>query len=119
MSGKFLDLVMIFRQGCQNCTPRGQTIILGLSKHERLSVENVNAIGKHRLEKRKFERKIFLPYSEKFAEINKKAGYRHIFRPPLLLKVPFKRMKAFFSKNSLQIYSNFFDFKNFLIFCEK
>ena len=45
---------------------------------------------------------------------NKTAGYhRHIFRPPIFLKMPFKRKKAFFfSKNTLSS-SNFVIFPNF------
>ena len=43
---------------------------------------------------------------------NKAAGYhRHIFCRPFLLKMPFKRMKAFFSKNTLSL-SNFVIFPN-------
>ena len=52
---------------------------------------------------------------------NKTAGqHRHIFRCPILLKMPFKRMKSFFSKNTfsscffLSNFSNFFA-KNFTI----
>ena len=41
-------------------------------------------------------------------KINKTAGYhRHLFRLPILEKMPFKKMKAFFSQNTFFIFSNF------------
>ena len=52
---------------------------------------------------------------------SKAAGYhRHIFCPPVLLVMLFKRMKAFFFGKILLIKSSDFSkFKNFLIFRKK
>ena len=36
--------------------------------------------------------------------ISTRVYHRHIFRPPTLLKMPFKRMKMFFFQNLLDIY---------------
>ena len=67
--------------------------------------------------------KVDLRYASNFVQcIPQRTGYhRHTFRPPILLKIPFKRMKAFIlEKNSLFAikfvfvpnYSNFWSFEN-------
>ena len=52
---------------------------------------------------------------------NKAADYhRHIFRLPILVNLPFKKMKAFFKILSFFIiFSNFSNFKNFPILSQK
>ena len=50
--------------------------------------------------------------------LNKTAGYhRYIFRPPILLTMPFKRMQTFsFQKSTLSLFSNFSKLKKFVFF---
>ena len=51
---------------------------------------------------------------------NKTVGcHRHTFRPPILLKMPFTRMKKFSKILFLHIFSNSFKFENFLVFLQK
>ena len=53
-------------------------------------------------------------------KINTAGYHRHVFRPPILLKMPFKKMKAFFfQKIALIKFCNFSKFWNLLIFCKK
>ena len=50
---------------------------------------------------------------------NKTAGnHPYFFHLPILVKMPFKRMKVFFFKTLFR-FSNFSKFKEFLIFCER
>ena len=53
---------------------------------------------------------------------NETAGcHRHILRLPIFVKTTFKKIESFFSqKNSFFIiFSNFSNYQNFLIFCQK
>ena len=54
---------------------------------------------------------------------NKTSGYhRHLFSPPILLKMPFKMMKKFIPKKNFLhnfSYSNFTKFRNFLNFLQE
>ena len=54
--------------------------------------------------------------------MNRKASYHwHNFRPPILLKLPFEKMKTLFFRKILvlHIFSNFSKFIKYLIFCKK
>ena len=65
--------------------------------------------------------KSFISSQHLIYHFNKTTGYhRHIFRPPIFLKMPFKKMKtSFFLENTLIYFPIFPLIKIFLLFLQK